>query len=64
MAYFGPISGKSGVFVGVRLDDPFGLNDGTVGGQRLFEALPKCGVFVRPDKIQIGDFPPMDDEEF
>jgi tubulin-folding cofactor B len=64
VAFFGAIDGKTGLFVGIRLDDPFGLNDGSVGGKRLFEALPKCGVFVRPDKIQVGDFPPIDDEEF
>ncbi len=63
VAYFGAIAGKSGLFVGVRLDDPFGLNDGSVGNERLFEAMPKCGVFVRPEKIQIGDFPKQDSND-
>jgi tubulin-folding cofactor B len=62
VAFFGEIAGKKGLFVGVRLDDPFGLNDGTADGKRLFEALPKCGVFVRPDKIQVGDYPKEEEE--
>ncbi len=62
VAFFGEIAGKKGLFVGVRLDDPFGLNDGTVDGKRLFEAPPKCGVFVRPEKVQVGAFPKEEDE--
>lgn len=27
--YNGPIDGKAGVFIGVKLDEPLGLNDGT-----------------------------------
>jgi tubulin-folding cofactor B len=64
VAFVGNIDGKTGLFVGVRLDDPFGLNDGSVNGKKLFEALPKCGVFLRPEKIQVGDFPAEDEEEF
>jgi tubulin-specific chaperone B len=47
--------------VGVRFDEPFGRNDGSVKGVRLFDAPPGHGAFVRPDKVQAGDFPPLDD---
>ncbi|KAK5045012.1 hypothetical protein LTR84_010160 [Exophiala bonariae] len=58
------------VWIGVELDEPVGRNDGTVnvetedGGQqtrRVFECRDKYGVLARPEKIQVGDFPPLDD---
>ena len=58
------------VWVGVELDEPVGRNDGTVnietddGGQqlkRVFDCKDKYGVLARPEKIQVGDFPPLDD---
>jgi tubulin-folding cofactor B len=60
VGFFGAVKDKTGLFVGIQLDDPFGKNDGTVGGERYFPCLPKCGVFVRPEKVQVGDFPPDD----
>lgn len=62
VAFFGSVDGKPGLFVGVRLDDPFGKNDGTADGKRYFDCMPKCGVFLRPEKIQIGNYPAEDDE--
>lgn len=52
--YVGPVSfnEKSKVLIGVRLMDPKGDNDGTLGGQKYFECGPKEGMFVRPQDIK------------
>lgn len=50
-----------GYYVGVLLDEPYGNSTGTVNGITYFVASSdKYGVFVRPDQIEVGDFPVLD----
>lgn len=64
--YNGRLEGKSGIFIGVKLDEPLGLNDGFVNGKRYFECQPKYGSMVPVTNITVGDYPPVEydlDEE-
>ena len=64
------LPGEGVVWVGVEVDEPVGRNDGTVKGRRVFECKgEKFGVFVRVEKVEVGEFPVKDefgeeDEEF
>lgn len=55
--YKGDLEGKKGLFVGVKFDEPLGVNDGSANGKRYFDCGPKYGSFVAPSAVEIGDFP-------
>lgn len=50
-------------WIGVALDEPFGKNDGSINGERYFQCEKNHGVIVRPERIQIGDYPELGLEE-
>ena len=62
VSYIGQVPEIPGIgsWVGVALDEPTGKNDGSVKGKRYFECGQNCGVFVRPDRCEAGDFPALD----
>ena len=59
--YIGKVAGMgAGFWVGVRLDEPTGDSNGKYKSKQYFEANDKCGTFVRPSDLQVGDFPEVD----
>ncbi|KIM44387.1 hypothetical protein M413DRAFT_67205 [Hebeloma cylindrosporum] len=65
--YVGTTKFSKGTWVGVEYDEPFGKNDGSVQGERYFSCRQNYGVFVKPEKVKIGDYPveelDLEDEE-
>jgi len=66
--YVGHIIAAKGWWIGVKLDEPQGSNDGSKDGKKYFDCGAKYGCFVRPDKCCVGDYPERDpfasDDEF
>ncbi|KAI0479274.1 CAP-Gly domain-containing protein [Xylariaceae sp. FL0804] len=66
--YVGPVKeipGTIGAWIGIHLDEPAGKNDGSISGTRYWgaESGLKHGVFVRPERVEVGDWPVLDDLE-
>lgn len=61
IAHVGPISAQRGTWIGIVLDEPQGMNDGTKDGKRYFDCQgPGYGCFARPEHVEVGDFPELD----
>jgi len=61
VGYVGPVEGTEGTWIGVALDEPQGLNDGTKNGKHYFDCTGnKYGCFSRPENVEVGDFPERD----
>ncbi|KAK5997006.1 Cell polarity protein alp11 [Cladobotryum mycophilum] len=59
------IPGGDGPWIGIHLDEPVGKNDGSIEGTRYWgeSSALKHGLFVRPEKVEVGDYPVLDDLE-
>eukprot|EP00416_Gambierdiscus_australes_P035017 CAMPEP_0171107110 /NCGR_PEP_ID=MMETSP0766_2-20121228/66192_1 /TAXON_ID=439317 /ORGANISM="Gambierdiscus australes, Strain CAWD 149" /LENGTH=315 /DNA_ID=CAMNT_0011568353 /DNA_START=54 /DNA_END=1002 /DNA_ORIENTATION=+ len=68
VCYVGPLVNAKGIWIGIRLDEPQGQNDGKKDGRAYFECRDKYGCFARPMNVRIGDYPERDpfasDDEF
>lgn len=58
--YVGKRDGAKGYWVGAELDEPFGKNNGTLSGKKYFECDDNFGIFVKPVKVKVGDYPKID----
>ena len=54
VVYVGPVQKlPAGVWVGVRLDQALGKNDGSVFGERVFTCELNHGVFAKPENVRV-----------
>ncbi|KAI9205921.1 CAP Gly-rich domain-containing protein [Polychytrium aggregatum] len=58
--FVGKTQFKPGYWVGIQYDEPLGKHNGTVKGVQYFSCPDKYGAFLRPNKVQVGDYPEED----
>ena len=62
--YVGRVPDKElGYFIGIKLDEPYGKNNGSFNNIPYFNCPNKYGIFVRPSEVNVGDFPELDIDE-
>ena len=60
--YVGKVPGlERGYWVGVKLDEPTGDNNGKIKDKVYFECHGNFGQFVRPADLNVGDYPEIDE---
>merc|ERR1712183_749371 len=69
ICHVGPVGNLTTIWIGIRLDEPQGQNDGSKDGKRYFDCPgPKYGCFSKPENVRVGDYPERDpfasDDEF
>jgi len=60
VAFVGPTKFASGTWVGVVLDAPQGMHNGTVLGVEYFTCAPKCGIFAPESMVAVLADSPAD----
>lgn len=50
--YIGPVAFSAHVQVGIELEAPHGVHDGSVDEIRYFRSLPKHGIFVKASRLK------------
>ena len=61
--YTGSTHFAEGFWIGVELDLPKGINDGSKDGQRYFSCEPDHGLFAPPSKVSLLDEEEEEEEE-
>jgi len=51
--YYGQVKFAAGEWVGVQLDEPKGMHDGSVFGVSYFSCPPKTGIFCQPSQLTV-----------
>lgn len=54
------LDGGKSPWIGVEFDEPAGKNDGLIGDVRVFSGRAGHCSFLRPAKVEVGDFPELD----
>ena len=67
IAFVGPVQELPGLpgapWIGIALDEPTGKNDGSIQNVKYFHCGTNMGIFVRPDRVEVGNFGLLDLEE-